>query len=59
MRQHPTELTNGWSISRDLGSYGTDYAKRAFVALFGLGVNLAADAIYPHTVVDGDGQPSR
>jgi hypothetical protein len=54
--QHPPDPTDGWSISRDIGSYGTDYAKRAMVALVGLGANLNADAIYPHTSVDGDGE---
>lgn len=48
---------NGWTFASGLGDYGTDYAKRAFVAYFGLGANLDADAIYPHTSVDSDGQP--
>lgn len=53
---HPGALTNGWSIHAGLGSYGTDYGKRAFVALFGLGANLNADAVYPHTSIDADGE---
>ena len=48
---------NGWSVSLDIGAYGTDYGKRAAVALFGLGANLPEDAVYPHTRVDGEGRP--
>ena len=47
----------GWSVSRGLGSYGTDYTKRSVVALFGLGANLEADAVYPHATTDRDGEP--
>ncbi len=56
-RQQRSGLTNGWSMSRNLGSYGTDYGMRAFVALVGLGANLSNDAVYPNTTVDGDGEP--
>jgi hypothetical protein len=48
---------NGWSISRNVGRYGTDYPQRAMIALVGLGANLPEDAIYPMTAVDSDGQP--
>ncbi len=52
----PTE--NGWQVDRTgMGSYGTDYPRRAFIALVGLGANLPQDAIYPMTKVDGDGNP--
>jgi len=57
LAQHPRGMTNGWAVSRDLGRYDTRYEERAFVALFGLGANLADDAVYPHTSVDGTGQP--
>jgi hypothetical protein len=50
-------IVNGWFMSADLGQYGTDYLKRACVALVGLGANLPEDAIYPHTAVDSAGQP--
>jgi len=40
-----------------LGNYGTDYGVRAAIALWGLGANLPADALYPSTNVDGDGKP--
>ncbi len=55
--QRPAASINGWSVFRGLGSYGTDYSKRALVALVGLGANLDEDAIYPHATTDGDGQP--
>lgn len=48
----------GWrTLTQGLGEYGTNYALRAGVAHIGLGANLAADAIYPNTSVDRDGQP--
>lgn len=48
---------DGWrTLTEGLGAYGTDYALRAGVALIGLGANLPADAIYPNTDVDRDGQ---
>ena len=38
---------NGWKLSSpDIGAYGTDYALRAAVGVWGLGANLPADAVY-------------
>jgi len=51
------KVVNGWLISYDLGSYGTNYPQRAAIAWVGLGANLPEDAIYPMTRVDGDGKP--
>jgi len=52
------QLQNGWRIpSPLLGNYGTDYGTRAVVALYGLGANLPADAMYPSAFVGGDGKP--
>jgi acetyl esterase/lipase len=48
---------HGWQVQRGLGAYGTDYAKRAYVALIGLGANLSEDAIYPHATTDATGEP--
>lgn len=49
---------NGWVMNTEtMGTYGTDYLKRATIALVGLGANLPEDAIYPMTLVDADGQP--
>ena len=46
---------NGWKKALDLGSYGTNYLLRATTAFFGLGANLAEDAIYPMAYVDSNG----
>jgi hypothetical protein len=48
---------DGWTVSKGLGAYGTDYMKRAIVAAFGWPANLQADAVYPYTLKDADGQP--
>lgn len=49
------KIVNGWAVFTNLGSYGTNYKLRAFVALIGLGANLPQDAIYPATVTQFDG----
>lgn len=50
---------NGWSISTmsnpALGDFGTDYKYRTLIAYLGLGANLQADAAYPNTMLDADG----
>ncbi|MCU1715684.1 DUF1254 domain-containing protein [Pseudomonas sp. 5P_3.1_Bac2] len=51
------KVANGWNWADNLGSYGTDYRRRALVALAGLGANLAEDAIYPNGFADADGKP--
>ncbi|WP_431896205.1 DUF1254 domain-containing protein [Nonomuraea sp. bgisy101] len=51
------ENVNGWQVATNLGSYGTDYLRRAAIAWQGLGANLPQDAIYPIAFVDGQGQP--
>lgn len=39
---------NGWALPVEpIGTYGTDYAKRAAMARFGLGANTLEDAFYP------------
>lgn len=48
---------NGWMVNTGLGSYGTQYSFRAGVAFGGLGANLDADAMYPASMVDADGEP--
>lgn len=51
-------FVNGWNIgTENMGTYGTSYKRRAFVALGGLGCNLPEDAVYPTAFVDGEGQP--
>ena len=51
-------ISGGWSIlPANVGNYGTDYLLRAFVARYGLGANLPADAVYPSIRTDASGQP--
>jgi hypothetical protein len=54
-------VINGWFAvgtgDEQVGTYGTQYLWRATVAVLGLGANLSADAIYPRTTVDANGQP--
>ena len=51
-------FVNGWNIGvENMGTYGTSYKRRAFVALGGLGCNLPEDAVYPTAFVDGQGRP--
>lgn len=55
-RSSMVKPVNGWVINRDVGTYGTNYSKRAIVAFAGLGANLDADALYPTAVMDGNGK---
>ena len=48
---------NGWEITLDMGRYGTNYPYRASWTFFGVGGNLAEDAIYPVAKTDGGGKP--
>ena len=56
--QLPTmaSVTNGWQMNiNSMGVYGDFYAKRAAVAMLGLGANPAEDAVYPLLMADADG----
>lgn len=55
--KNSTKKVNGWIITFDTGSYGTDYLHRAKVAYVGLGANLPQDSVYPYTTVDAENQP--
>ena len=50
------EMVNGWIETKGLGTYGTNYLKRAVVAAFGWPANQQKDAVYPYTEVDSTGQ---
>lgn len=51
-------IVNGWEvIAAPVGTYGTDYLRRAAVAYFGLGANVPEDAIYPTIRFGADGKP--
>ena len=49
-------MVDGWVVTKGLGTYGTDYMKRAVVAAFGWPANQQDDAVYPYTEVDSTGQ---
>ncbi|GIU65946.1 DUF1254 domain-containing protein [Candidatus Phycosocius spiralis] len=53
----PGKKVNGWVITLDMGRYGTNYPYRAYWTFFGVGGNLAEDAVYPLAQTDGDGVP--
>lgn len=57
--QNIGNIVNGWNIALDLGTYGTDYLKRAVIAYAGIGANLPQDAVYPAAFVDADGKALR
>ncbi len=47
---------NGWTyLTKDIGTYGTDYIQRALVTAIGLGANRPQDAIYPTSQKDASG----
>lgn len=49
---------NTWLyLASGMGVYGTDYLRRAAIAMVGLGANRPEDAIYPLTHVSADGRP--
>jgi hypothetical protein len=49
---------NNWLIAMPpIGTYGTDYLRRAVVAFVGLGANVVEDAIYPTAYVDATNRP--
>src|SRR3546814_14390746 len=51
---------NGWStVLHGIGTYCTDYTRRAAIAYAGLGANTPQDALYPVTTIDDDGEPLR
>lgn len=49
--------STGWRLQRDTGAYGADFDRRAVVAMYGLGANLAEDAVYPVARADASGRP--
>jgi hypothetical protein len=51
------EIRNGWRFHLDLGRYGINYGKRAFVAWLGLGSDAPEDEIQLSTRLDAGGKP--
>lgn len=54
--QSAGDQVNGWLWPKKTGKYGKDYLQRSVIAAVGLGANLPADAVYPMTKEDSDGQ---
>jgi hypothetical protein len=53
-----SRVVNGWTMMMPpIGTYGTDYVRRAQIAYGGLGANVIEDAFYPSAVVDAEGKP--
>jgi hypothetical protein len=51
-------MHNGWRvITKGLGIYSTNYAKRAYIDFVGLGATWVEDAVYPTCVFDIHGNP--
>ncbi|MFV1959871.1 MAG: DUF1254 domain-containing protein [Planctomycetota bacterium] len=55
---HMADVKDGWQgLRENMGTWGTQYLRRAAVALFGLGANVPEDAVYPTSMADPDGKP--
>ena len=52
-----TSVNNWGMLLSPIGTYGTDYYRRALIAYGGLGANVIEDAIYPTAFADADGKP--
>lgn len=51
-------LSNGWMMVREgIGTYGTDYLRRAYIDFIGLGACIPEDAMYPNCALDKQGDP--
>lgn len=52
-----TYQTNNWSVvTGGVGTYGTDYLKRASTAFGGWGANIVEDSVYAVTAKDNTGE---
>ena len=55
---NPNLIFNGWTfIYENIGTYGTDYKRRAFIDFIGLGANIPEDTVYPNLTYDINGNP--
>lgn len=49
-------LNNGWMmVTEDIGTYSTDYLRRAYIDFIGLGALIPEDAVYPNCSFDKNG----
>jgi hypothetical protein len=52
------KIVNGWLMhTNGVGTYGSDYLRRAIFTYVGIGMQLPEDAIYPELLNDADGNP--
>lgn len=49
------KIVNGWTLTYDMGRYGTKYTYRATWTFGGIGGNLIEDAFYPLAIKDVNG----
>jgi hypothetical protein len=53
----PENMVNNWSVAFEgIGTYQSDYTRRAYIAFAALGANLPEDAIYPIASSDINGE---
>lgn len=53
-----TDNRNGWTYATEgVGNWGISYARRAMVAIRGLGANPVEETVYPHLAQDAHGDP--
>lgn len=53
-----TKQDGSWIFNVErMGTWGTDYGRRAYWAMWGLGANLVEDAVYAVSQLDADGEP--
>lgn len=55
-KPHGTNI-NGWQFTTNVGRYGTNYLRRAVIAMIGIGANLPEDAVYLRATKDALGEP--
>jgi len=55
--KNPEKQPNGWWTPPGVGIFGTEYVLRAYMALNFIWPNVAGEAAYPMTSVDGEGWP--
>ncbi len=53
-RDPRARTVDGWVYSLDWGTYSTNYPLRGYISRFGLGANLAEDALYPAFTAKAD-----
>jgi hypothetical protein len=51
------EVSHWRLLTENMGTWGTNYLRRACIDLIGLGANLPEDAVYPLVYLDADGEP--